>query len=724
MTIFKSIRCAAAIAGIAVATAACTDEVPQLSTDELYLRGFIKEFGVPAKDHTWSMAEPVRAEVALAPSVSGTARFYTDSPNAPGSSILAAVPVSGGRASMRFDIETGTKSLYARVERPDGTVVFGGYVYPENGTVRIADNGSRAGGDCPVTAKPLEYKTVRVTDRNLDVIKPYVGDGTTTWEDLYYNIIGHDGMDPIDNKVEVSVPRLYSLNNFDYSQRTPEFSNLDIVPVVHTYINDEGEEKRGVFGNQSDASEYGNDDNVTHYFFKQQILDPDVTMTVREEGDVTMDLMWRTMEGDTYWGYYYYSPEDEAELYADPKKFFEEVPKYVVFRRNEVEPEHSLSGNNALMQFRYCNQWSSHPDKYNPNMNHEGDHVFGEWENLESTRAKTINTQIKQFRPAQFRSVRIRLVYFGKHGDSEQGSYTFPAGTRIGFFYGSVSGSNKFYFGNAAMNYYLFHYHMYVMGGNDFTPVEKPDNYSIFAAKYRFDGSNYVGFEEGGGDNDINDIVFRIHNTWPPETDLTPDDFPVAEPKEWIVACEDLGSTDDYDFNDIVLAVNHISGENMITIRPLACGGVLESFVYFGGTEPEHALGEIHDLLGVKRGVMAGVGNGTPDIDFSKVKLIGRSVPEGWLMSESLHDFHIWTLPEDATQMNQGVWIDHEANSEGEFRAPQMLLLPEGWRWPMERLNITRGYPDFKGWIGKPTDHHGWTGVGEHNDHLLYRRID
>ena len=205
-------------------------------------------------------------------------------------------------------------------------------------------------------------------------------------------------------------------------------------------------------------------------------------------------------------------------------------------------------------------------------MNHEGDHVFGDWENLESTRAKTINTQIKQFRPAQFRSTRIRLVYFGEHGDSEQARYTFPAGTRIGFFYGSVSGSNKFYFGNASMNYYLFHYHVYVMG-DDFTPEEKPDNYSIFAAKYRFDGSNYVGFEEGGGDNDINDIVFRIHNTWPPETDLTPNDFPVATPKEWIVACEDLGSTDDYDFNDIVLAVNHISGENMITIRPLACGG-------------------------------------------------------------------------------------------------------------------------------------------------------
>ena len=128
MTVFEYLRCASAVAVVAVATAACTDEAPSLSADELYLRGFIKEFGVPAKDHTWSMAEPVTAEVALSPSIDGTARFYTDSPNAPGSSILAAVAVNGGRASMRFDIEAGTKCLYARVERHDGTVEFSGYV--------------------------------------------------------------------------------------------------------------------------------------------------------------------------------------------------------------------------------------------------------------------------------------------------------------------------------------------------------------------------------------------------------------------------------------------------------------------------------------------------------------------------------------------------------------------------------------------------------------------
>lgn len=697
----------------------CTDEVPPIDSDELYLRGFVKQFGVPAQDHTWSMASPVTAKVALEPSLNGTATFYTDAPHSPGSCILAKMAIGAGRGNMRFDTDARTSRVYARVERTDGTVTFSGYVPVEDGRVSVELQGSRA-GDCPVTAEPLDYKVNRMTDKNLAAMMPYIKEKSLTWEQLLTNL-GPEAVDPVDGKVTVSIPKLYSLKNFDYSQRTPEFSNLDIVPIVESYISESGEEKRGIFGNQSDASDLGKDDNVTHYFFKQQILDPDVTMSVREKGEVTMDLMWRTMEGDTYWGYYYYAPEDEAELYADPKKFFEEVPKYVVFRRQSVEPEHSLKGNNSLMEYRYCRNWSSHPDRNNPS-NHDGDHVFTDWTNLESDHAKTIHQQIKEFRPAYFRSVRIRLVYFGPGGENTQGSYEFPKGTRIGFFYGSTDSRDKFYLGNAAMNYYLFHYHIHVMN-SDFKPIETPDNYSIFAAKYRFDGSNYVGFEEGGGDNDINDIVFRIHNTWPPEKDLTPGDFPTPEPKSWIIACEDLGSTDDYDFNDVVLSVSHISGENQLAIRPLACGGVLESYVYFGGKELSDMLGEIHGMLGVQPTVMAGVGNGTPHIDFSKVATIERDVASDWLMSEHFGDFHIYTLAEDAN-MSEGQWIEKETEGQSEFKAPQILLLPDDWRWPIERKSITTAYPSFKAWIGKPNDNHDWVNVTEENDRHLYVRRD
>lgn len=617
------------------------------------------------------MASPVEAKISLGGHTNGTVTFYTDAPGAPGCMILARTELTSTLQTLRFDAPEGAQQVYATIARPDGTNIYSGLVNIAGGKASIGSADSRAGA-CPVTAEPLDYSVNRQADVNLEAMKPYVTDHSKTWEDLQ----AEQGITPL-NKVEVTVPRLYALKNLDYSRRTPEFTNLDIIPIVFSYINEDGVEKAGIFNNQSDLNLNDHDDNVTHYYYKNKILDPDVTFSVRETGRVGLDLMWRTPEGEMYWGYYYYKPEDEEALYADPKKFFEEVPKYVMFRRNSVDPEHGMSGDNALMQYKYCEKWSSHPDRYNPNQNHEGDHVMtADWLNLTASECKTIANQVKRFRPCVIRSTRISLVYFGENGEGES-SYEFPEGTRIGFFYGSVDDKDKFYFGNAAMNYYLFHRIVYSMSG---FPIESvtPDYRGVFAAKFRYNGSNYIGFEEGGGDNDLNDVVFRVHNTWPPEHDLTPEDLPLPKPKEWILACEDLGNNDDYDFNDVVLKLSHIDGTDELNVTPLACGGVLNSYVYFGGRDTDNLWGEIHDLLGVRRGTMAGVGLGHQDIDFSKVETRTFRVPENWLASESFSDFKIFTENEGATHINEGVWIEAVSAPGGahEVSAPQMLLLP------------------------------------------------
>lgn len=215
--------------------AACIDEVPPVPADELYLRGFVKQFGVPAQDHTFSMAEPVTAEIDINVAMDGTATFYTDAPNAPGSFILGRTDVSRGRGSMKFDIADGSDRVYVRVERNDGSVEYSGYAYVNDGKLSVGTGGSRASESCPVTAAPLDYKVGRVKERNLKAVLPYVGDKTTTWERLL-EILGHDNLDPVDQKEEVSVPRLYYLKDYDYSIKTPEFSNLDIIPIVYSYI--------------------------------------------------------------------------------------------------------------------------------------------------------------------------------------------------------------------------------------------------------------------------------------------------------------------------------------------------------------------------------------------------------------------------------------------------------------------------------------------------------
>lgn len=66
---------------LSILTAACSD-APQIPAEELYVRSFVKEFGVPAKSHTWSMASPVEAKISLGGHTNGTATFYTDAPGA------------------------------------------------------------------------------------------------------------------------------------------------------------------------------------------------------------------------------------------------------------------------------------------------------------------------------------------------------------------------------------------------------------------------------------------------------------------------------------------------------------------------------------------------------------------------------------------------------------------------------------------------------------------
>ncbi|MDE6654851.1 MAG: hypothetical protein K2K37_10760 [Muribaculaceae bacterium] len=69
-----------------------------------------------------------------------------------------------------------------------------------------------------------------------------------------------------------------------------------------------------------------------------------------------------------------------------------------------------------------------------------------------------------------------------------------------------------------------------------------------------------------------------------PPTPPTPgygDDDDDDEVFPWIVACEDLGGTGDYDFNDIVFGVEHIAGTRFVYVTALAAGGTLPTRLYY-----------------------------------------------------------------------------------------------------------------------------------------------
>jgi len=225
----------------------------------------------------------------------------------------------------------------------------------------------------------------------------------------------------------------------------------------------------------------------------------------------------------------------------------------------------------------------------------------------------------------------------------------------------------------------------------------------------------YLGFEdwpngdkEWGGrwsDMDLNDLVFIIDGLDPSEeievvNPNEPDDpDPEPTPIKWLVACEDLGAMDDFDFNDVVFEVEHVSGQTKATITPLAAGGTLETYLMRNDVKVNEK--EWHSLFG-------GASFGS-EINASAVTKTAApfeiDVPEDFTLASStagdggyqanMGGFHIKVMRADGEQ--SGI------TPPGEGEAPQMLLIYQSedkkWCWPKERHNIKEAYPKFTEWM-------------------------
>lgn len=112
-------------------------------------------------------------------------------------------------------------------------------------------------------------------------------------------------------------------------------------------------------------------------------------------------------------------------------------------------------------------------------------------------------------------------------------------------------------------------------------------------------GRTFFSFEDwrDDGDEDLNDLVFRIAEIDEISNDTDKITEISEDPISWIWAVEDLGSTDDFDFNDIVVKIESVStnivkesssGETTqvgsykkVTFTPLAAGGTLPNYIHW-----------------------------------------------------------------------------------------------------------------------------------------------
>lgn len=653
---------------------------PDTFKQKEYAENFEKAFGNIDPNQNWSMAAQFVAEANLGDDVNGTLLIYTKAPTVKGSELLATVPIENGKATVKFDAVKSTVSLHARVVN-NGEVLTSGIYNIVDGVLYIgSDLATRADGtpDAPTAAVTRTAYTASVRHMNTDVINKFIESGEKSYTDYNdrdddtYKIKNGDSyivaknMYQNDNNCSTleNVPKLYALSNVDFSRHDDGFTADELKPIFGNYVNASGVTKDGVFK-----------EGVNHIeqYVKTGEMTTDVTLEVNLDGPVEIDLMWRGTQYNDIFGYYYYTDEDLKTV-----DWWNNVEKYILID-NKDESTNWIGGTTSLTQRK---NWDSSGDETTATWN-DVDGMFSS--NFVSWSSNNI-----------VRGTKIKLVNFS----SGSASYDFTAGTKIGFFFADKSNLGyKFFLSDTKIDYELF---MHQYSPNSVPEGTKTGDVGRggrpYAAKFVYDGRTYVGFGDQSGDCDLNDIVLIAKNVVPPSKDITPGDLPEPEAASWLLACEDLGNTGDFDFNDVVFKVSHVAGEAKAKITALAAGGTLPIELTYNGTTLEGPNGGTQfnswfDDGRIETGVVINAGTGTRS---ATGKSITISVPADFSVANTVDGNKMGGFAVNVYNREEGTYTTVTAPENGE--APQMMCLPSTWVWPNENARIDLAYPAFGEW--------------------------
>jgi hypothetical protein len=303
-------------------------------------------------------------------------------------------------------------------------------------------------------------------------------------------------------------------------------------------------------------------------------------------------------------------------------------------------------------------------------------------------------------------------VYFDNNGNA---SYTFPKDYNIGFFFFGIESpysNDQSGTKNGPDTTYYTRERLWYSTPKDSRAIHQDyiqENYQTqLCVTYQYGGTIIFGMEDKPRPNnklnasynnefdyDMNDMLFMVTG----KIEQTPIEIYTIDPKEysWIVACEDLGSTFDTDFNDIVFRISYNSNNNNdeLVITPLAAGGTLPIYLYYGedniGNSEFHTL--INDNIKPENDKYP-VLHADKKRDEKNAKTFTIPVPANFSIANTdfISNFKIKVDNGD----NNSYFINNEDIKNG--KAPQMLFLPEDWRWPKELRSILNAYPQFNEW--------------------------
>lgn len=653
-----------------------------------YNNSWNQQFGAIDPTQNWNVATTVSATAAC-PTIAGESemRIYSDAPLEDESNLMAVTKLTNGAGSISFDAKKAANHVFVSIKNSEGLFKIYNYYAIVNGTVNITPSdyitptrsGFTRAANCPVTKGETKVLPNIKYKFDTGVIKYKGGWGNNIlsveeWKEFVKTL--EKGGEYYDVPFE-KIYDNYIFKGFDWSKPIAgsAVSVIEDRNVGITLLNGVAQEEAvpcwtlgqgyKLFGPGSFFME-----SQKYYSSEKRKLytngDEDLKKVekgfsiVTEGGEIKMPVVYGATDISDRLGYVYYKDGQ------DPLT----QPHYILI--NDARPQSNI----------YFNSWKGEA---------VGNMALSNWSQAEES-LWGIPKDTKMY------GTSYKLAFFGENHDQEA-TYVFPAGYHIVFFIAPYNPSNNDY-SNHSGSYTEVNYnyslpelnkrinHLDQKDWNIPQPTYDPTRGAIKAASWTFNGQTFLGFEDGGGDEDLNDIVFWVQGQYktpePPITVPDPDPLPEPQSESWIIACEDLGNTDDIDFNDVVFSVSHTAGETTAKVTPLAAGGVLPSNIYYGGSN----LGEIHNLI---NGAQPNA-NG----QYSMLNTGSKGTPGSAITINVPADYSVTNHGFTVKVKDQNESIVLESAEIG--TAPQMLVLPGEWAWPTERTPIGTAFPMFVDW--------------------------
>ena len=276
------------------------------------------------------------------------------------------------------------------------------------------------------------------------------------------------------------------------------------------------------------------------------------------------------------------------------------------------------------------------------------------------------------------------LLYFGPNGTEQIGksavSSIFPAGYKIGFMIKAntdADGGKKQgeIFGDGRLNNEINNW----KDGNFRSSVNashqslKADGPRLFWISF----NNRVFMTwESGTDADFNDVIIEM------EGGKVIPDIPEPDLHVFTYCFEDTKVDSDYDMNDVVIKAVR-TNETTIEYRLVACGAHDDVYVRGLNIGAIQENVEVHDLFGVSDHMtfINTDGSSYPYVSAT------RTVSKDFSLLDEAQQPYIY----DATT---GVEVHLAKTGQN----PWAILIPTDFRYPSERVSVTKAYPLFNSW--------------------------